>query len=54
MKGEENVYGMMGLAGKNIEAGEIKDFQVPLPGGGTSRERVGFLVPWQQTWSLEH
>jgi predicted aspartyl protease len=27
-KGEENVYGMMGLAGKNIEAGEIKDFQV--------------------------
>ncbi len=27
-KGEENVYGMMGLAGKNIKAGEIKDFQV--------------------------
>ena len=27
-KGEENVYGMMGLAGKNISAGEIKDFQV--------------------------
>ena len=29
-KGEENVYGMMGLAGKNIKAGEIKDFQVGL------------------------
>lgn len=27
-KGEENVYGMMGWAGKNIKAGEIKDFQV--------------------------
>jgi predicted aspartyl protease len=27
-KGEENVYGMMGWAGKNIQAGEIKDFQV--------------------------
>jgi hypothetical protein len=27
-KGEENVYGMMGLAGKNIKAGEIKDFRV--------------------------
>jgi predicted aspartyl protease len=27
-KGEENVYGMMGLAGKHINAGEVKDFQV--------------------------
>ena len=27
-KGEENIYGMMGWAGKNIKAGEIKDFQV--------------------------
>lgn len=27
-KGEDNVYGAMGLAGKNINAGEIKDFQV--------------------------
>ena len=27
-KGEDNVYGMMGWAGKNIKAGEIKDFQV--------------------------
>jgi predicted aspartyl protease len=27
-KGEDNVYGMMGWAGKNINAGEIKDFQV--------------------------
>jgi predicted aspartyl protease len=27
-KGEKNVYGMMGLAGKNIAAGDIKDFQV--------------------------
>jgi predicted aspartyl protease len=27
-KGEENVYGMMGLAGKKITAGDIKDFQV--------------------------
>src|SRR6266705_534403 len=27
-KGEEYVYGMMGWAGKNIQAGEIKDFQV--------------------------
>jgi predicted aspartyl protease len=27
-KGEDNVYGAMGWAGKNINAGEIKDFQV--------------------------
>jgi predicted aspartyl protease len=27
-KGEDNVYGAMGLAGKNISGGEIKDFQV--------------------------
>ena len=34
-KGEENVYSMMGLAGKNIKAGDIKDFQV---------ERVSHLM----------
>jgi predicted aspartyl protease len=33
-KGEENIYGMMGSAGKSIQAGEIKDFQVgPYQGG---------------------
>ena len=26
-KGEKNVYGMMGLAGKHINAGEVKDFR---------------------------
>ena len=46
-KGEDNVYGMMGWAGKNIKAGEIKDFQVgPQPGGRTSRGCVGFFVLW--------
>jgi predicted aspartyl protease len=29
-KGEENIYGVMGFAGKEIKAGEIKDFQVGL------------------------
>jgi hypothetical protein len=33
-KGGENVYGAMGWAGKNINAGEIKDFQIgPYQGG---------------------